>query len=102
MSKDETKNTRPSWHLKEIGSRLVVYAIERFGGDFYEKLGDALNLNEADLEKIMDEVTSYHERASLRCPHLDGKGMGDFAEALGDATFADWSASAKLVRSKKG
>ena len=101
MSK-EAKSTRPAWHSKEIGARLVVYAIERFGGDFYDKLTDALNLSDDDLEKVVDEVQTYHERASLRCPHLEGLSIGGFSEALDKATFAEWSDSAKSVRAKKG
>lgn len=101
MSKDEEKKektTRPAWQLKQIGSRLVIYAIENFGADFYEDLGKKLGLNELDLDKVMTEIESYYERASCRCPHLDGLKVSEFAKALDEGNFAEHSASSKQAR----
>lgn len=98
MSEETEKTTRPAWHHKEIGARLVVYAIETFGADIYEQLQEKMELNGADLEKVMKEVDFYYQRASLRCPDIDGLPVSQFAEALKGATFAAWSESAGQVR----
>lgn len=97
----EIKQTRPSWHMKQIGARMVVYAIERFGAGFYKNLAKIMDLNQADLKLVMKEVTSYYDTASLRCPHLEDVDVADFAETLDEAEFKEWSASAKEARKKR-
>ncbi len=96
-----SKSTRPSWHNKQIGAKLVAWAIERFGVDFYKRLADKLGLEEGDLDAIMKEVVFYYDRALLRCPHLiEVTDMHLFEAALEDASFDEWSESSKQVRKK--
>ena len=101
MGEEKIRQTRPSWHMKEIGSRMVVYAIERFGASFYKNLGKALDLNAKDLELVMREVNSYYEKASFRCPHLEDVEVDEFAKVLDDAEFQEWSESAKQARANR-
>jgi hypothetical protein len=94
--------TRPSWHCKEIGAKLVAWAIERFGDEFYTRLADKMGLEEGDMDSIMKEVESYYDRALFRCTHLlEVTDMNDFEAVLEKGTFDAWSESAKEVRKKK-
>lgn len=92
--------TRPAWHLKEIGSRVMAIAFETMGEDFFKKLQLQLKLNSLDIEIILSELEFYYDRACARSPHIEGKGVEDFAAALEPATFGEWSESSKSVRGK--
>jgi len=101
MSEEKIKQSRPSWHLKEIGARMVVYAIERFGAGFYKNLAKVMDLNSKDLELVMREVQFYYERATLRCPNLEDADVTEFAKILDEAEFESWSESAKQARKNR-
>lgn len=98
----QERRTLPSFKLKELGAKTVLTGIERFGATFYEKLAEALGLNQADLEVIQKEVDRYLDMALFRCPHLvEASSMEDIEQALAEATFEVWSDSSKRVRAKK-
>ena len=100
---DGTEKSMPSWKLKQIGAKLVAWAIERFGDDFYTRLSEMFSLSDADLDVVMKEVEFYLDRALLRCPHLvEVNDLAEIENALNEAEFSVWSDSAKQVRQKRG